>query len=256
MKIRYYKRGYTSTFSVKIDGKSLSRAGVYDDETEYIPEEGKFGVVAWYTEAYAINVDDTVEESEIKIEASVLDENGLHTYTQTLTVEWIDDGGPAPTSVRFRYDPELNKSILENVDSTMEYRPKGSKNYEWKPCTDTPMEFPVSTATYHVRYAATDTEPASKAATVTLVGKRAAPSCGYSNITEELSGLTDKMEISFSGGDYQPVPSGTTSMSMSEYIDELADDETLTVSVRYPLETFAPESNAFTKVIYPKNSWS
>ena len=252
LRVRYQQRGYTSTCTIKIDGKRLSREHDYDNETAYIPESGRFGAVAWKTEAFAINVDDTVEESEIKIVASFQDDNGIHTYTQTLTIEWIDDGGPAPTSVRFRYDPELNKSILENVDSTMEYRLKGSSNNDWKPCTDAPMEFPVTTATYHVRYAATDTEPASKATTVTLVGKRAAPSCIYNNTTEELSGLTDKMEISFSDGDYRPVPSGTTSMSMSEYIDELADDETLTVSVRYPLESFAPESNAFTKVIYPR----
>lgn len=252
VEIKFKQNGYTESTTLTIDGKKITHGYTYDSESGYIPESGKFGVIAWKDVNTAYNIDDTVSESEIKLTATVNDEYGLHTYTQTLTVEWIDDGGPAPASVKFRYDPELNKYILENADSTMEYRLKGSSNSDWKPCADTPMEFPVSAAAYHIRYAATDTEPASKATTITLAGKRAAPSCVYNKTTEVLSGLTDKMEISFSGSDYEPVPSGTTSMSMSDYIDKISDNETLTVSVRYPLESVAPESNAYTQVLYPR----
>lgn len=254
--IRFYQKGYADGTAITIDGKNITHGVSISSESGYIPETGRFGVIAWTDEYTAYNLDDAVTESEIKLTATVTDENGFHTYTQTLTVEWIDEGGSAPTGIGFKYNAESGKAVLENVNSTIEYRRKGTTNKDWKPCTDTPMEFtiPASNMEYHFRYAATENEPASQVTTVTLQGKRSAPSCVYNQTTEILSGLTDKMEISYSGGAYEPIPSGTTSISMSNYIDNLSDGETATFSVRYPYTDYISPSAAYSKTLYPRTT--
>ena len=253
--IRYRQDGYTDGTGIKVEGSYATSGKTYDTVSGYIPQTGKFGVIAWFEEFTAWHIDPNLPESDCVITARVTDESGTHTYTQTLTIEWADDRADAP-KVSFRYDPETGKYFLSNADSTMEYRLQSKTEDDWIRCTDAPVEFnvPSSDVVYYVRYAATEDSDESKTAIITLHGRRDAPSCTYNKSTEMLSGLTDKMEISYGGNAFTPVPSGTTSLSMSEHIDTIPADSTSTVEIRYPSTASNAPSKSKTITLNPRLS--
>ena len=61
--IRYQQRGYAESTELTIDGKKIIHGYTYDDESGYIPQTGRYGVIAWKNEYHTFDVDDAVSES-------------------------------------------------------------------------------------------------------------------------------------------------------------------------------------------------
>lgn len=66
VEIRFQQKGYTDGTTLTIDGKKITNGISYESESGYIPETGRFGVIAWKDKYTAYNLDDAVTESEIK----------------------------------------------------------------------------------------------------------------------------------------------------------------------------------------------
>jgi hypothetical protein len=172
----------------------------------------------------------------------------LSNYT-TLTV---NAKPAAPANLTFVYNDSDNydKAVLSGVNNTMEFR--ASNTTQWTPVSDSNRVFdiPTSSIVYYVRYKSNDTAFASGEASFYLYSRSYAPSISYNTTTEIISGLTSAREISINDGDFNTISSST--MDISEMINDIGVDETLIIKGRTAATQTAPASSMVTITVKPR----
>lgn len=102
---------------------------------------------------------------------------GVHNYTAT--INWVNDGSPGPVL------PELSTLKVNTLTETLtgavngvayEYRTASTWTKVVAENSSFLIPFDTTATTLYVRYAATDTQPASNAVTISLPARPAAPS--------------------------------------------------------------------------------
>jgi hypothetical protein len=174
----------------------------------------------------------------------------LTDYT-TLT---LDAMPAAPSTPTFIYNDADNYdgASLTGVNSQMEYRL--STNSTWTPITSEKLYFDVPTTnyTYYVRYKPTKTNFASSLRSVYLTYRSSAPYCIYNTTTENLTGLGTSLEISFNNESYSPCT--TSSLLLSDMINNIESGKPLTISVRFSAITTRPASAATIYTLYSRSA--
>ena len=178
------------------------------------------------------------------------------TLEATLTITWLDDraNGPAVPMITYNDPTNPGKAVVTGIDSSMEYR---STNYpsNWMPVESNSMifEIPSSSASYYLRYPATDTEIASKVTVFTILAMPSAPSITYDSTSEEFTGLTTDMEVKINDGTYVPVDNNWISgTAVVDLIDNLSSGSTTAASFHVPASATIPLSKEKVITLYSR----
>lgn len=148
----------------------------------------------------------------------------------------------APACAFVYNDPaNVGSAVLTGLEAGMEYQLKGETS--WTPYFGQNIVIPLPSAnkTYYVRVAATDSSFASTNKTLTLYAPGTAPTSSL-NITTENITISKTAEYRIDNGAYTTLPSGITTLSATEYIDQLSGAETRTITVRFAATETKPAS--------------
>lgn len=124
--------GYTASgITVKAEGADITR-----EKSEGMLTDPTTGATYKFKETYRTTyIDPDISELNIGISCTPVQVNNRNTITRNIIVRFDDGRGEAPQNVSFKIsDSDPDKYVLENADSSMEYRLKSGK--EWTDCTD------------------------------------------------------------------------------------------------------------------------
>jgi hypothetical protein len=160
------------------------------------------------------------------------------------------DASPSNLTINYTDPDNYDAAVIDGVSNAMEYRLSTSS--EWQSVTNNTLifEIPSSSVSYYVRTKATESNFASSHRSFTIYSRASAPSCSYSTTTETITGLSTTREISINGSEYEL--STGTSLSLSDYIDEIESDETLVILVRTAASSTHPASAIRTFTVLPR----
>ncbi len=210
-------------------------------------------VIEWRNDYKITSIKDNADKIVISAKFKPIQSNITQIYERVLEIT-INDGRPdAPTTPEFVMSKSAQgKFELTGVDSTMEYTEKGKD--QWISCTDNQMLFDATenAVRYLVRYKATEGAKASKAKEILLVAQAAAPNIKYGNVYDTFTGLTKDMEYKLDDGEYMPVTDEIIEKGAAPYLDELAQDKTLTMTFRVAATDTKPASKETSFTLYPR----
>lgn len=139
-------------------------------------------------------------------------------------------------------DPaNIGSAVLTGLTAKMEYQLKGETTWTPSSGRDIVMSLPSANKTYYVRVAATGSSFASTKKTLTLYAPGTAPTSTL-NITTENITISKTAEYRINNGAYTRLPSDTTTLSATDYIDRLSGAETCTITVRFAATGTKPAS--------------
>lgn len=149
---------------------------------------------------------------------------------------------PAP-DCSFVYNDSANigSAVLTGLETGMEYQLKGETTWTSYWGQNIVIPLPSANKTYYVRVAATDSSFASTKKTLTLYAPGTAPTSSL-NITTENITISKTAEYRIDNGAYTKLPSDSTTLSATEFIDKLSGAETRTITVRYAATETKPAS--------------
>lgn len=148
----------------------------------------------------------------------------------------------APACAFVYNDPaNVGSAVLTGLEAGMEYQLKGETTWIPSSGQNIVMSLPTANKTYYVRVAATGSSFASTNKTLTLYAPGTAPTSSL-NITTENITISKTAEYRIDNGAYTTLPSGVTTLSATEYIDQLSGSETRTITVRFAATETKPAS--------------
>lgn len=158
----------------------------------------------------------------------------------------------APSTPAFDYGV-TGYASLTGVTAEMQYMP--STGDEWIDVVEGQeiiFDIPSSSIKYYIRIKSSDYSFASANKSLTLLKAGSAPGCSYNTTTEQITSLSNTMEMKIGDGSYTPV--SETTFSTSELIDNLSVGDTLVISVRKMASQTAPASKEKTFSIYARSA--
>lgn len=149
----------------------------------------------------------------------------------------------AAPACAFIYNDSANigSAVLTGLETGMEYQLKGETSWIPSSGQNIVMFLPSANKTYYVRVAPTGSSFASTKKTLTLYAPGTAPTSSL-NITTENITISKTAEYRIDNGAYTTLPSGTTTLSATDYIDQLSGGETCTITVRFAATETKPAS--------------
>lgn len=254
--LTFYREGFGTTGKTYI--KTTSNYFAVNGHAYNHKVDGNNRVLAYYTDTTISQIDSSLSdlylESAEKQQYDSSTKNPIE-WTRGILIHFEDSRDDGPTGVHFVLDSDNpDQYLLKGVDSTMEYRMQGTKN--WTPCTDDEMSFEVqySDRIYEIRYSATADKSESKYVTITLTGRRTAPEISINWVDESFNkpAVTADLEYSFDGSEYAPADN-LLENGVSDLLDQITVAGPLKLHFRYAATTEIPASRITPINLYPRS---
>lgn len=138
--ITYYRHGFGTIDGFESYGKPYSITNGRNWNFTYGSDGG---AVAWNTDMNLGYIDPAVTEINLHLTGTSKDVYNRVEFVRDISLKFINERGPAPTTPEFVLSSDKEHYVLEGVDSSMQYRKGIAKT--WTSCKDEPMVFDIPT---------------------------------------------------------------------------------------------------------------